>query len=114
MKPCVIIDAADNGSYTGSTKVYLTIYRTKLTKNALDVEVTGGDIYTGKQVTPAVTVKLRTDGRILAEGRDYTLSYGANTAAGRNKGSVTVTGTGLYGGSVTVKFDIKSKDINKR
>ena len=42
------------------------------------------------------------------------LSYGANTAAGRNKGSVTVIGTGLYGGSVTVKFDIKSRDINKR
>ena len=114
MRPCVIIDAADNGSYTDSTKVYLTIYRTKLTKNALDVQVTGGDIYTGKQVTPAVTVKLRADGRTLAEGRDYMLSYGANTAAGRNKGSVTVIGTGLYGGSVTVKFDIKSRDINKR
>ena len=114
MKPCVIIEAADNGNYMGSTKVYLTIYKTKLTKNVLDVQITGGDIYTGKQVTPTVTVKLRTDGKTLAEGRDYTLSYGANTAAGRNKGSVTVSGSGLYGGSVTVKFDIKSKDINRR
>lgn len=42
---------------------------------------------------------------------DYTVSYGANIAAGKNKGSVTVTGTGRYGGSVTVKFEIGKKSI---
>lgn len=46
------------------------------------------------------------------EAGDYTLSYGANVAAGKNKGSVTVTGTELYGGSVTVKFDIKQKPVS--
>lgn len=42
---------------------------------------------------------------------DYTVSYGANIAAGKNKGSVTVTGTDLYGAGVTVKFTIKQKPV---
>ena len=42
---------------------------------------------------------------------DYTLAYGANVTAGKNKGSVTVSGTGLYGGSVTVKFTIVRKEV---
>lgn len=42
---------------------------------------------------------------------DYVLTYGANVAAGKNKGSVTVTGTGAYGSSVTVKFQILSRNI---
>jgi hypothetical protein len=41
----------------------------------------------------------------------YTLSYGANTAAGKNKGTVTIKGNGQYGGSVTVKFTINSKTV---
>ena len=46
-----------------------------------------------------------------AKDGDYTVSYGANIAAGKNKGSVTVTGAGRYGGSVTVKFEIGKKAI---
>jgi len=42
---------------------------------------------------------------------DYTLTYGTNMTAGKNKGSVTVTGTNLYGGSVKVKFTILRKDV---
>lgn len=42
---------------------------------------------------------------------DYTLSYGSNIAAGKNKGRVMVTGAGRYGGSVTVKFEITKKTI---
>lgn len=44
-------------------------------------------------------------------GGDYILTYGTNTAAGKNKGSVTITGTDLYGGSVKVKFTILKKDV---
>ncbi|MCM1267475.1 MAG: BspA family leucine-rich repeat surface protein [Bacteroidales bacterium] len=48
----------------------------------------------------------------LTEGTDYVLSYGANTAAGKNKGSLTITGVfPKYGGSVTVKFTILSREI---
>lgn len=42
---------------------------------------------------------------------DYTLTYGVNVTAGKNKGSVTVTGTGMYGGSVTAKFTILQRDV---
>jgi hypothetical protein len=41
----------------------------------------------------------------------YTLSYGANVAAGKNKGTVTVTGTGIYGGGVTAKFNINQRAV---
>ena len=43
---------------------------------------------------------------------DYTVTYGANIVSGKNKGSVTITGSSVkYGGSVTVKFEIKKRDI---
>jgi uncharacterized repeat protein (TIGR02543 family) len=44
-------------------------------------------------------------------GADYTLTYGPNIAAGKNKGTVTIKGNGQYGGSVTVKFTINSKTV---
>ena len=47
----------------------------------------------------------------LTETADYTLAYGANMVAGKNKGSVKVTGAGRYGGSVTVKFTIEKKSV---
>ncbi|MDE6608621.1 MAG: hypothetical protein K2K54_12850 [Lachnospiraceae bacterium] len=43
---------------------------------------------------------------------DYTLTYGANITAGKNKGSVTVSGTGMYSGKVTVKFTVLKKAVN--
>ena len=101
MRPYAVITAAGAGSYTGSRKVYLTIYKTKLTGRNIKVEIIEKtDIYTGTQVKPQVTVRYSgNNGTIdLVEGRDYTLTYGANITAGKNKGTVTVNGTGLYGG----------------
>ena len=104
-------------------------------------EGAGQNIYTGRQVTPDAAVYYgdktavsaakkdkEKDGTKLtaANGKykltkltgaageadgDYTVSYGANIASGKNKGSVTVTGAGRYGGSVTVKFTIEKKAI---
>lgn len=37
---------------------------------------------------------------------DYTLTYGTNVTAGKNKGSVVISGVGRYGGSVKVRFSI--------
>lgn len=42
---------------------------------------------------------------------DYILVYGTNVAAGKNKGSVAVIGSGSYGGSITVKFNIEKKPV---
>ena len=48
----------------------------------------------------------------LNEGSDYTVSYGKNIAAGKNKGTVTIKGNApLYGGSVNVKFTIDNKKL---
>ena len=58
--------------------------------------------YAGKSVYPQPTVTL--DGIELVPGRDYTVTYSSNNAPGR--ASVTITGTGVYGGSVTRNFTI--------
>ncbi len=104
-------------------------------------EGAGQSVYTGGQVTPDVAVyygeksavsaakndKEKDETKLTAasgkyklkkltgaageSAADYTVSYGANIASGKNKGSVTVTGAGKYGGSVTVKFMIGKKPI---
>ncbi|MDR0595918.1 MAG: fibronectin type III domain-containing protein, partial [Clostridiales Family XIII bacterium] len=58
--------------------------------------------WTGRQAKPKATVKL--GGKTLAEGKDYTLAYGANKNIG--KGSVTVKGAGSYKGAKTAEFKI--------
>lgn len=61
--------------------------------------------YTGKAITPAVTVK---DGsKKLTEGTDYTVSYKNNTKIGT--ATATITGKGDYSGTKTVKFKIVPK-----
>ncbi len=111
------------------------IYADKLVTANLYVVVSEGsgqNIYTGGQVKPDVAVyygektavaaakkdKVKDEVTAqkykltkLAVDTDYTLSYGANIASGKNKGSVTVTGAGKYGGSVTVRFTIEKKSI---
>ena len=59
--------------------------------------------YNGKQKRPRATVTL--GGAVLAEGRDYTVSYRKNTSAGT--ATVVVTGTGAYEGSAEATFAIK-------
>lgn len=59
--------------------------------------------YTGKSVKPAVTIK---DGRYtLKNGVDYTVSYENNQKIGT--ATATITGKGLYKGTVTAKFTIE-------
>lgn len=113
--PRAVITAVAGGNYTLAEPVIvpLPVYETKLTKANLQVEVEEA-VYTGVQVTPQVTVTYLGESlpRVLSEGKDYTVSYGANVKSGRNKGTVTISGTGpLYGGSVTVKFEILKKPI---
>ncbi|MDE6601526.1 MAG: BspA family leucine-rich repeat surface protein [Lachnospiraceae bacterium] len=121
--------------------VYLNVYKTKLTDSNLYVVVSGTETqttYNGQQVRPDVTVycgnanavKAAKSDKVTDETKltggsyglrkltekkeaagDYILTYGANVAVGKNKGSVTVSGTGIYGGDVTVKFDILNRDI---
>jgi len=119
------------GSYTGTVTMDLPIYRTKLAAANLYVMVEGTN-YTGKQVTPAVAVFYSTDKKAISEVKkdagkletylkagklmlldeeDYEVTYGANIDAGKDKGTVTITGINEYGGSVTQKFTINSKTM---
>jgi len=134
--PIAIITPVDGSNYRMDTEIQipLPIYQTKLTKNNVYI-VVESTIYDGTQRTPDVRVyfadsehtqalkevkneKLTKDedikkkGLILLENTNYTLSYGANISAGKNKGSVTINGMSpKYGGSITQKFDILKKTI---
>ena len=59
-------------------------------------------IYTGRAVTPIPTVRL--DGRKLQADVDYTVSYRSNVGVGT--GTAILSGTGLYGGTLTTTFRI--------
>lgn len=59
-------------------------------------------LYTGKAIKPAVTVKWGSE--VLNAKKDYTVSYQNNKEQG--KATVTITGKGKYTGSITRSFMI--------
>lgn len=65
--------------------------------------------YVGHQIQPE-TVAVVDDSVILKKDTDYTITYGANTEVGEDKGSVIIKGTGNYTGEVTVYFNIAPVD----
>ena len=96
------------GNYTGSVDVTFEILG-KPIKGATvsDLKTVA---YTGKAITPAVTVKL--DGKTLKKGTDYTVTYKNNTKVGT--ATVTITGKGDYSGTITKKFLIKKISFKYR
>ncbi len=85
----------------------LTLYA-QWRKNEFTVADVPAQTYTGKPLTPALTVKDKTTGKELTAGTDYTVSWANNTDAGKNTASVTVTGAGGYcaAGAVVKTFTI--------
>jgi hypothetical protein len=71
------------------------------------VSVAGRATWTGRQLRPAVKVKL--GGKTLAAGKDYTVVYGANKSIGR--GEVTVKGAGNYKGAKAAGFKILPQKV---
>ena len=65
--------------------------------------------YTGQAIKPEIELYEGTT--LLAEKKDYTVSYRNNINAG-NTASITVTGKGNYKGTETVTFTIHPKDIS--
>ena len=62
-------------------------------------------IYTGKQIQPAIKVTL--NGKTLKAGKDYTVTYTDNKNTGLAK--ATINGIGKYTGTQTVTFKIVPK-----
>jgi hypothetical protein len=69
------------------------------------VTIKKSSAYTGRPITPPLTVKL--GGKALASGKDYTVAWKNNRAIG--KASATVTGIGSYKGSKEVDFTVIPK-----
>ncbi|MBP5383950.1 MAG: hypothetical protein J6Y57_03135 [Lachnospiraceae bacterium] len=66
-------------------------------------------------VRPATVVKRSL--QTLVSGKDYTISYGSNTAVkdtltGKNDPTVTIKGKGNFSGTITRRFRIGKKDFN--
>lgn len=65
--------------------------------------------YTGSAITPEMTI---TDGGYtLEKDKDYTLSYGDNTDAGKAKITITPIGEIYYGNAVEKEFTIDQKEV---
>ena len=73
-----------------------------------EVIIEGNISYTGKSLTPPVTVKH--DGKELEKGHDYTLTFANNINAGTAR--VTVTGINEYSGSKQVSFNISKAKMS--
>ena len=91
------------GAYGGEKTLTFKIVKANV-KNA---EITGikNKYYTGKAVKQSIVVK--SSGKTLKEGTDYTLTYKSNKAIG--KATVTIKGKGNYTGTVTKAFKICPK-----
>ena len=96
------------GDYSGSVSLSYTITPTSILAAWVRVESVSYT-YDGTEKKPAVTVS---DGKAgLVEGKDYTVSYSNNIAAGNNTARVIVEGTGNYTGKVSKSFTIDAASL---
>lgn len=94
------------GKLSGTKSVTFKI-NAKPIKNAV-ITYNNSLTYNGSTLSPAVTVKYGT--ATLKKNTDYTVAYSNNVNAGT--GTITITGKGIYGGSVKKTFTIKKLGIS--
>ena len=81
-------------------------------KKAKAAKETGEAILTNKEEDGVYKLTKLEESILLTDDGDYTVTYGANNKAGKNNGSVTITGVPRkYGRSVTVKFTIQQRNV---
>ena len=91
---------AESANYAAATATRnFTIVPKAISKAT--VENIGEQEFTGRTITPTVTVK---DGTVVLTDADYSVAYANNIDAGT--ANVTITGKGNYTGSTSVKFTI--------
>ncbi len=93
-------------NYSGTKQITFQILRKTLTADMVTI-ASGPHYYTGKAVTPDITV--RDDSTELTDGTDYTVSYAANVNPGSAR--VMVTGEGNYTGTVNQTFTIECREL---
>ena len=94
------------GKLSGTKSVTFKI-NAKPIKNAV-ITYNNSLTYNGSTLSPAVTVKY--GNATLKKNTDYTVAYSNNVNAGT--GTITITGKGIYGGSVKKTFTIKKLEIS--
>lgn len=94
------------GKLSGTKSVTFKI-NAKPIKNAV-ITYNNSLTYNGSTLSPAVTVKY--GNATLKKNTDYTVAYSNNVNAGT--GTITITGKGIYGGSVKKTFTIKKLGIS--
>ena len=96
-----------SGNYTGTKSGSFTI--SAISMDDVTVEALSDVTYSGSANKPAPV--LTWNGTTLTVGKDYTVSYSADTV---NVGTVTVTitGVGNFTGDTAVTFDIVEQDIS--
>lgn len=94
------------GKLSGTKSVTFKI-NAKPIKNAV-ITYNNSLTYNGSTQSPAVTVKY--GNATLKKNTDYTVAYSNNVNAGT--GTITITGKGIYGGSVKKTFTIKKLGIS--
>lgn len=109
----VTLNAIKGSGFTGTANGTFAI----TAKNIGDcnIDSVNGQIYTGKEIKPAVTV--RDGATVLVADQDYTVAYSnnVNVTTADKQAVITITGKGNYTGSKTVNFAISKKvtDISK-
>lgn len=100
------ITVKGKGKLSGTRSVTFKI-NAKPIKNAV-ITYNNSLTYNGSTLSPAVTVKY--GNATLKKNTDYTVAYSNNVNAGT--GTITITGKGIYGGSVKKTFTIKKLGIS--
>lgn len=95
-------------NYTGTVTKTFNITKKLLTDTDVNISDLADHIYNGQPYQPRPEVKIGQ--RVLRENVDYTLSYAGDPA---NKGTVTVTVTGMgnYNGTVQRSYQITAKAL---
>jgi hypothetical protein len=117
---CMTVRYTSGSDFTSFVNVFYLIVPRPL-DGSLPQGVFGGNLdisygiedsypYTGLAIKPTPQVRI---GDTLISTDEYTVSWGANTEAGTNAGSLTLTAkpSGNLSGSVTILFDIEEKFV---
>ena len=99
----------DDRFIMGSQDVEIkAIFEPAIDISSANVSSVKDQIYTGKKTTPGVTVKYNE--KMLAEGKDYTLSFRNNKKIG--VATILISGMGDYTGETTKTFNIIPETVN--
>lgn len=113
-KGTIIVRVKGKGNYTGSAETTYRITDYNIAKAVADS--IPAEFYDGTEHKPEVILYANRAAQKndaippLTQGVDYEISYQDNIAAGTGK--LIITGLGSYGGTKTIKFSIKKRNLS--